>query len=124
MPSMIAARETVVTLFIEARSELLATRNTQDESAWSCNITLLSLGIEEMSSLENLSSTDAIEVIAGNSFFASPSIHCDGVNFDFSIINNSPTCIGKVEMPSVYLVEWSYYYRLQKILTFVYCYIC
>ena len=114
---MIAARETVVTLFIEARSELLATRNTQDESAWSCNITLLSLGIEEMSSLENLSSTDAIEVIAGNSFFASPSIHCDGVN-------NSPTCIGKVEMPSVYLVEWSYYYRLQKILTFVYCYIC
>ena len=75
MPNMIAARETVVTLFMDERCEAFATRNTQDDRAWSCNITLLSEGMEEMSSLEILSKTDAIDVIAGNSFLAKISTH-------------------------------------------------
>jgi hypothetical protein len=111
-----AARETVVTLFTDARVELLATRNTHDDNAWSCRITLLSLGIEETSSFENLSSTDAIEVIAGNSFLANTSIHWCGVNFDFSSMNNYLKFIDKVNMIFVNC------YWLQKILTFTYCY--
>ena len=49
-------------------------------------MTLLSFGIEDISSLENLSNTDAIDVMAGSSSFANISIHCADESLDFSAI--------------------------------------
>ena len=58
----------------------------KNDRAWSSDITLLGLAIDETSSLENVSNTDAIDVIAGNSSLANISSYKEGVNFDFSII--------------------------------------
>jgi hypothetical protein len=64
----------IVAVF-DTRRVASATRNTQNNSACSSDITLLGLVIDETSSLENVSNTDAIDVIAGNSSLDNISSH-------------------------------------------------